>query len=130
MLQALAWGGTILTALGMAQKRRRHSAELQNNKRPKTNSQPSLEKAHHHHVLSAYFPALLVLRKYLIATLSSVDRTSPAALLSYNSKLEDTLSMFLNLTLIGFNGDVPNGNLDAWDLQHTDRPSQSEVNVI
>lgn len=138
----------------MAQKRRRqHSAELQNehyNKRPKNahhdtataaDSQTSIEKVHHH-VLSAYFPTLLVLRKYLIARLSSLKRTAAQeyslhALLSDQSKLGDTLSQFLDSALVGFNGDVARGNpdimeaIEARPLRRAGRgPSQSEVTAI
>ena len=138
----------------MAQKRRRHSAELQNehNKRPKNahhattttaNSQPSPERAYHH-VLSAYFPTLFTLRKYLIARLTSLKHTATQEhgfhMLLSDRVQPDTLSQLLDSALVGFNGDVPNGNTVKQDItkaavkKHLWRnfrgPSQSEVTAI
>ena len=137
----------------MAKKRRRHSVELQNEhckKRqknahhataPAANSQASPERANHH-VLSAYFPTLLTLRKYLVARLSSLKRTTAQEngshpLLSDQPQLGDTLSQLLDSALVGFNGDAPSGNTVTQEAAVTRppwrggrRPSQSEVTTI
>ena len=131
-------------------KRRRRSTELQHDaephkKRQKEAHQPrQLDKAGHH-VLSAYFPTLLTLRKYFIARLSSLKRSQAqdrglVELQSDRIQGSHPLCNLLDTTLVGLDGEVPKGNQITHDIVEATAsspswftgggPLQPEVNTL
>ncbi|KAF8428128.1 hypothetical protein EV426DRAFT_327959 [Tirmania nivea] len=128
-------------------KRRRRSAELQRSaephkKRRKEAHQPGQVEKAGHHVLSAYFPTLLTLRQYFVARLSTLKRSKAqdrglVELQSDRIQGSHPLCSLLDTTLVGLDGEVPNGNQITNDIVEatasspswsaSEGPPQSEV---